>query len=165
MRTERRARHDDGKEIRREELMMAPRLVSPCFGSLSMGVTCVGLVVLVAQRCGSVTTTTALSLFAFVNSPCTIRTFPLSDSTPQRLPSAIAIFTFHITFFALAGCAAGYSAFGFGVSEISAGRVCTERRRLQLASHLASNTASTTATIASPSFPAVQHMSRNSTPR
>jgi hypothetical protein len=33
-----------------------------------MGVTCVGLVVLVAQRCGSVTTTTALSLFAFVNS-------------------------------------------------------------------------------------------------
>lgn len=35
--------------------------------------------------------------------PCTIRTFPLSDSTPQRLPSAIAIFTFHITFFAVAG--------------------------------------------------------------
>lgn len=47
--------------------------------------------------------------------PCTIRTFPLSDPTPPRLSSAIAIVAFRITFFGSVGAVAGLLPYFFAI--------------------------------------------------
>jgi hypothetical protein len=102
----------------------------------------------------------------FRKQPCTIRTFPLSDPAPQRLSTAIAIFTFPITFPGRAVVAAGFDCFCL-VAQFGCllGQTFTLRRRVVVL-HLVSNTASSTATSTHHSiFHGVQHMSRNSTLR